>query len=124
MINLTENAAKEIRKIRINEHLDDSVPIRIGVKAGGCSGFTYTFDFDSRKTKFDMEFKSQGMNIIVDKKSLLYINGTIVDWSYNLANRGLVFNNPCAKGSCGCSTSFIFEPELKEKDVPILQFKF
>ncbi len=124
MITLTKNAAKEIRKIKNSESLEDNVPIRIGVKAGGCSGFTYTFDFDSRKTRFDIEFQSQEMTILVDKKSHLYIDGTSIDWSYNLADYGLRFTNPAAKGSCGCSTSFIFDPSLKETDVPVLDIQF
>ena len=122
MIQLTEAAAKEIRKIREEGNLGDDVPIRIGIKGGGCSGFTYTFDFDSKKSRFDLEFESQGMTILVDKKSHLYIDGTEVDWSYSLMDRGLKFTNPSAKGSCGCGTSFIYEPRESEKDLPTLQF--
>ena len=59
MITLTENAAKEIRKIMQEQQLEENVFIRVGVKGGGCSGFTYTFDFDARKTRFDLDFESQ-----------------------------------------------------------------
>ena len=89
---------------------------RVGVKGGGCSGFTYTVDFDSRKTKFDLEFESHGLTCVVDKKSHLYIKDTEIDWSYGLMDRGLKFNNPSAKGSCGCKTSFMFEPPEQEED--------
>lgn len=123
MIELTEAAAKEIRKIKTEEGLGDEVPIRIGIKAGGCSGFTYTFNFDTRQTKFDLEFESQGMHIVVDKKSHLYIDGTVVDWSYSLMDRGLKFTNPNAKGSCGCGTSFIYEPQQSATDLPVFELK-
>ena len=109
MITLTKNAAKEIQKVMNENDLNNDVCIRVGVKGGGCSGFTYTLDFDSKKTKFDLEFESQKLRILVDKKSHLYIKGTEIDWSYGLMDRGLKFNNPSAKGSCGCKTSFMFE---------------
>ena len=122
MITLTEAAAREIRKIKADENLGDDVPVRIGVKAGGCSGFTYTFEFDGKKSKFDLEFESQGMKILVDRKSHLYIDGTEVDWSNSLIDRGLRFTNPSAKGSCGCGTSFIYEPKAKENTLPTFEF--
>jgi iron-sulfur cluster assembly protein len=123
MIHLTEAAAKEIRKIKAEEGLAQDVPIRIGIKGGGCSGFTYTFDFDSKKGRFDLEYESQGLKVLVDKKSHLYIDGTEVDWSYSLMDRGLKFTNPQAKGSCGCGTSFIYEPKETGKDVPVFELK-
>jgi iron-sulfur cluster assembly protein len=122
VITLTENAAKEIRKVKAENGLGDDVPVRIGIKGGGCSGFTYTFDFDSKKSKFDLEFESNGMKVLVDKKSHLYIDGTEIDWSYSLMDRGLKFKNPSAKGSCGCGTSFIYEPKEQEQSLPTLQF--
>ena len=73
MISLTENAAKEIRKIMANNDLTKDVAVRVGVKGGGCSGLTYTFDFESQKSRFDLEFESEGLKIIVDKKSNLYV---------------------------------------------------
>jgi len=115
MITLTENAAKEIHKIMQENEVSDDVCLRVGIKGGGCSGFTYTLDFDSKKTKFDLEFESQDLKILVDKKSHLYIKDTEIDWSYGLMDRGLKFNNPSAKGSCGCKTSFMFEPPEQEE---------
>ena len=117
MISLTENAAKEIRKIMANNDLTDDVAVRVGVKGGGCSGLTYTFDFESRKSRFDLEFESEGLKIIVDKKSNLYIKDTIIDWSYNLMDRGLRFNNPMAKSSCGCKTSFMFDASEQDENI-------
>jgi len=92
--------------------------ISIGVKGGGCSGFTYTVDFESRKGKFDLEFESFGLGILVDKKSHLYIKDTEIDWSDNLNDRGLKFNNPSAKGSCGCRTSFMHEHKEENGHIP------
>ena len=123
MIHLTEASAKEIRKIKSEENLGDDVPVRIGIKGGGCSGFTYTFEFDAQKGRFDLEFESEGMKILVDKKSHLYIDGTVVDWSYNLMDRGLKFTNPNAKGSCGCGTSFIYEPKETAENLPTFELK-
>ena len=119
MITLTKNAAKEIQKVMRENDLNIDVCIRVGVKGGGCSGFTYTLDFDSKKTKFDLEFESQKLKILVDKKSHLYIKGTEIDWSYGLMDMGLKFNNTSAKGSCGCKTSFMFEqPEQDDEFKP------
>ena len=70
----TENASKEIRKIMVRDGLNPKeTAVRMGVKGGGCSGFTYTLDFDDRKRKFDLQFESNGVTILVDKKSNLYI---------------------------------------------------
>jgi iron-sulfur cluster assembly protein len=93
------------------QKVSDDTRVRVGVKGGGCSGFTYTVDFDSRKGKFDLEFESFGLSILVDKKSHLYIKDTEIDWSNDLNDRGLKFNNPSAKGSCGCRTSFMYDNE-------------
>ena len=121
MIHLTETAAKEIKKSQDENGLGDDVPIRIGIKGGGCGGFTYTFEFDGNKGKFDLEFESQGIKILVDKKSHIYIDGTEIDWSNSLIDRGLKFTNPSARGSCGCGTSFIYEPKEEKKELPTFQ---
>ena len=112
----TESAAKEIKKIMLRDGLSpETHAVRMGVKGGGCSGLTYTLDFDDRQRKFDLAYPSQGLTILVDKKSNLYISETEIDWSYDLMDRGLKFNNPHAKGSCGCKTSFMIDmPEVKE----------
>ena len=113
----THSAAKEITKIMIRDGLSpESHAVRMGVKGGGCSGLTYTLDFDNKKRKFDLVYESEGLTILVDKKSNLYIGETEIDWSYNLMDRGLKFNNTHAKGSCGCRTSFMIDiPEQEEK---------
>ena len=109
MISFTEKAASKVLSIMDQQKVTDDTRVRVGVKGGGCSGFTYTVDFDTRKGKFDLEFESFGLNVLVDKKSHLYIKGTKIDWSNELNDRGLKFNNPAAKGSCGCRTSFMYE---------------
>ena len=109
MISFTEKAADKILSIMKDQEVFDETKIRVGVKGGGCSGFTYTVDFDSRKSKFDLEFESFGLSVLVDKKSHLYIKDTEIDWSNDLNDRGLKFNNPSAKGTCGCRTSFMYE---------------
>lgn len=112
----TESAVTEIIKIMLRDGLSpDTHAIRMGVKGGGCSGMTYTLEFDHMQRKFDLTYSSNGLNILVDKKSNLYIGKTEVDWSYGLMDRGLKFNNPSAKGSCGCKTSFMIDiPETPE----------
>ena len=116
MISFTEKAANKILNIMKEEKVSDDTVVRVGVKGGGCSGFTYTVDFESRKGKFDLEFESFGLGILVDKKSHLYIKDTEIDWSDNLNDRGLKFNNPSAKGSCGCRTSFMHEHKETKND--------
>ena len=113
----TTSAAKEIEKIMTRDGLNpEETAVRMGVKGGGCSGLTYTLDFDNKKRKFDLVYESEGLTILVDKKSNLYIGETEIDWSYNLMDRGLKFNNPHAKGSCGCKTSFMFDSPQQEED--------
>ena len=90
--------------------------VRFGVKAGGCSGFTYTIDFDNRPRKFDLKFESCGINVLVDKKSHLYIKETTIGWSNELQDKGFKFDNPHAKGACGCRTSFQIDMELINKN--------
>lgn len=116
MITFTEKAANKVLNIMQEQNVSDDTVVRVGVKGGGCSGFTYTVDFESRKGKFDLEFKSFGLGILCDKKSHIYINNTEIDWSDNLNDRGLKFNNPSAKGSCGCRTSFMYDHNTEEKN--------
>ncbi len=113
MIELTEKSANKIREVLKEQGVVDDVMLRVGIKAGGCSGFTYVLDLDSKPHKFDKLFESHGVNILCDKKSFLYLKDMVIDWSDNLMNRGFVFNNPKAKSSCGCKTSFL--PDRNEE---------
>ncbi len=102
---LTEESA-DVLLSYMNEEKPVPEFVRFGVKAGGCSGFTYTIGFDNRSRKFDLEFESCGIKLLVDKKSHLYVKETIIGWSNELQDKGFQFDNPHAKGACGCKTSF------------------
>lgn len=80
--------------------------IRVGVKSGGCSGLEYVLRFDNEKTDADQIFEDNGIKIIVDKKSILYLAGTILEYSGGLNGKGFIFNNPNANRTCGCGESF------------------
>ena len=116
-IYLTEASAKILSGVM---QVEKSSPeyVRFGVKAGGCSGFTYTIDFDNRPRKFDLEFKSCGINVLVDKKSHLYIKETTIGWSNELQDKGFKFDNPHAKGACGCRTSFQIDIDSAVEKTP------
>jgi iron-sulfur cluster assembly protein len=112
MIELTDTAAKEIKDIIAQQaeagDLDPSKTyLRVGVKGGGCSGFTYMLDLiEDVPTDNDEVLDSQGIRVIVDNKSLLYLEGVSIDFKDEVMGRGFVFNNPNASGTCGCGSSF------------------
>lgn len=105
-ITLTERAAQEIDKIKQQNELADDVCLRIGIKGGGCSGFSYVLDITDAPAEGDEVFESHGVRIVVDPKSYLYLSGTEVDYKDGIMDRGFVFKNPNATGSCGCGASF------------------
>ncbi len=104
---LTETAAREVRSIVEQQELDaDKVRLRVGVKGGGCSGFSYLLDLTETQKDSDEVFEQHGIKIIVDPKSMLYLGGVTVDFKDEIMGRGFVFNNPNATSSCGCGSSF------------------
>lgn len=104
---LTETAAREIKTIIQQQELDaDKVRLRVGVKGGGCSGFSYVLDLTESQKETDEMFEQHGVKIIADPKSMLYLNGTTVDFKDEIMGRGFVFTNPNATTSCGCGSSF------------------
>ncbi|MGV6813414.1 MAG: iron-sulfur cluster insertion protein ErpA [Phycisphaerales bacterium] len=104
---LTELAAKEVKTIVEAQELDaEKVCLRVGVKGGGCSGFSYLLDLTETQKDTDEVFVQHGIKIIIDPKSLLYLNGVTVDFKDEIMGRGFVFNNPNATSSCGCGSSF------------------
>lgn len=104
---LSESAAREIRNIITAQELDAAkVCLRVGVKGGGCSGFSYVLDLTETRKETDEIFEQHGIRIICDPKSLLYLNGTTVDFRDEIMGRGFVFGNPNATSSCGCGSSF------------------
>ena len=80
--------------------------IRVGVKSGGCSGLEYVLKFDNEKSDADQVFEDNGIKVIIDKKSMLYLAGTVLEYSGGLNGKGFVFNNPNANRTCGCGESF------------------
>ena len=106
-LTLTETAAREIKTIIKQQELDaDNVRLRVGVKGGGCSGFSYLLDLTEQQRDTDEIFDEHGIKVVCDPKSLLYLNGTTVDFKDELMGRGFVFNNPNASTTCGCGSSF------------------
>ena len=104
---LTELAADEIRGIIAKQELDlEKVRLRVGVKGGGCSGFSYLLDLTETQKDSDEMFEQHGIKVIVDPKSMLYLSGVTVDFKDEIMGRGFVFNNPNATSSCGCGSSF------------------
>ena len=105
MIQITETAAKKIQTLMAKQGIDDG-GLRVGVKGGGCSGLSYTFAWEKEPRVGDEVFEGHGAKIYVDRKSLLFLNGTTLDYDTALLSRGFVFNNPNAKQTCGCGSSF------------------
>lgn len=102
---LTERAANQIQKIRSDENIPHDQYLRVGVKGGGCSGMSYILGFD-HKNDFDMELDRTGIQVIVDKRHVIYLGGTVVDFKDGLDARGFTFENPRAASTCGCGSSF------------------
>lgn len=104
---LSETAAREIKSIIEQQELDaEKIRLRVGVKGGGCSGFSYVLDLTENAKETDEVFVQHGITIICDPKSMLYLGGTTVDFKDEIMGRGFVFNNPNANSSCGCGSSF------------------
>lgn len=106
MISVTENAKKHAEELMKIEGRDPDTFIRVGVEGGGCSGLSYKLEFDNVTKQGDNVFEDNGVKVVVDKKSLLYIVGTELDYSGGLNGKGFVFNNPNATRTCGCGESF------------------
>jgi iron-sulfur cluster assembly protein len=106
VISVTDRAAKEVSRIIDEQKLPDATVLRVGVKGGGCSGFSYTLGFDDNVSEVDQIFEINGVKVAVDPKSFLYLNGTQIDFEESLMGRGFKFGNPNAAKSCGCGDSF------------------
>ena len=105
-INITDKAAKQIKQIMQENNIPENYALRVSVKGGGCSGFTYNLGFDGEEKDGDTSFKENGINIVVDGKSLFYLMGMELDFSDGLNGKGFIFNNPNATKTCGCGKSF------------------
>lgn len=106
MIQVTDKAKDQIIALRQKEGYTEDYQIRVAVKGGGCSGLMYDLDFDNEKHENDQVFEDKGIKISVDKKSLLYLVGTVLDFSDGLNGKGFQFVNPNASRTCGCGESF------------------
>ncbi len=107
MIKVSESAVKKARTLMEEEgkSLTEAF-IRVGVKGGGCSGLSYDLSFDTEMKEDDKVFEDNGMKVVVDKKSFLYLIGTELDYSGGLNGKGFIFKNPNANRTCGCGESF------------------
>jgi iron-sulfur cluster assembly accessory protein len=109
MIEITASAAAQIRRMLAKRQADET-GLRIGVKAGGCSGFEYTFAWERAPRDTDVVFEGpEGARVFVDPRSLRLLDGTVLDYDTSLLSKGFVFNNPHAKSTCGCGASFSAE---------------
>lgn len=107
MIQVSENASKQIVKLRTKHNLPPEGGLRVGVKAGGCSGFEYVFAWEAAPRAGDRVFEGAGgARVFVDPKSLRLLAGTVLDYDTSLLSRGFVLANPNAKHTCGCGQSF------------------
>ena len=106
MIQVSSSAAEHIGYLRKREKIAGQIPLRISVKEGGCSGFSYKLDFDKSQKETDKVFSSNGVTLVIEGRSLLYLMGTTLDFDGGLNGKGFVFSNPNAKDTCGCGFSF------------------
>jgi iron-sulfur cluster assembly protein len=105
-VTLSEAAIKQVKELKKAQNLGDEVFLRMGVRGGGCSGMSYALEFDTEKTPHDRVFEIDGITVVVDTKSYLYLNGTTLDYVQQGLTGGFTFVNPNAKSTCGCGTSF------------------
>jgi iron-sulfur cluster assembly protein len=106
MITVTENAASQIQKLLVKQQMADG-GLRVGVKAGGCSGFEYVFEWETAPAEKDLVFDGPGgVRVWIDPRSHRLLDGTTLDYDSELLSKGFVFHNPNAKSTCGCGSSF------------------
>lgn len=107
MIKVSETAKQRVMALMAEGGFDANKDyVRVGVKSGGCSGLSYELNFDKKITETDKIFEDNAVRIVVDKKSFLYLVGTVLEYSGGLNGKGFVFNNPNAQRTCGCGESF------------------
>ena len=113
MLFVADSAKEKIRQIRQEEGLSDEFFIRVSVTSGGCSGLTYQMDFDNESKPNDQVFEDNGVRVVTDLKSFLYLCNTTLEFSGGLNGKGFYFNNPNAARTCGCGESFSLNESAK-----------
>lgn len=106
MISVSEKAASHVHSIMAEKQVPSDYHLRVSVVGGGCSGLSYSLAFDNEMKDGDEKITENGVSLVVDGKSLLYLAGTVLDFSDGLNGKGFVFNNPNASRTCGCGESF------------------
>ncbi len=105
-VQLTENAVRRLKAVLAKHGDAPEVRIRVGVRGGGCHGLTYVIDVDTRVTDKDDLYEVEGVPLVIDRKSRQFLEGTVIDYSFQNLLAGFTFHNPNAERSCGCGTSF------------------
>lgn len=105
MITVSDNAVVKIKDI-LNAEQKSNGYIRVGIKGGGCSGFTYVLDIEESQKENDQVLDYGGVKVLIDSKSMVYLAGTELDYTDGLNGAGFVFTNPNAQRTCGCGNSF------------------
>lgn len=106
MITVSEKAKSRIQDLKKESHFTDDYFLRVGVESGGCSGLSYKLDFENTLKPGDEVIEFEGVKVVTDKKSVLYLFGTELDFSDGLNGKGFTFNNPNATRTCSCGESF------------------
>ena len=106
MLFVADSAKEKIQELKGSEALDESYFVRVSVTSGGCSGLSYTMDFDNEHQTDDQVFEDNGVKVVTDLKSFLYLCNTTLEFSGGLNGKGFYFNNPNASRTCGCGESF------------------
>lgn len=105
-VSLTETAITQVKELLRAQNLPETTVLRMGVRGGGCSGLSYLLEFDTEAGPHDKTFEVDGIRVVCDKKSYIYLNGTTLDYVRQGLTGGFTFLNPNAKSSCGCGSSF------------------
>lgn len=106
MLFVADSAKEKIAELMSNSDLDSDFFVRVSVTSGGCSGLTYNLDFDNESQENDQIFEDNGVKVVTDLKSFLYLCNTTLEFSGGLEGKGFYFNNPNASRTCGCGESF------------------
>jgi iron-sulfur cluster assembly protein len=105
-LTLSEAAVSQVKQLKETQNLSGDVFLRMGVKGGGCSGMSYSLEFDTELGPHDKQFDIDGIKVVCDRKSYLYLTGVTLDYVKQGLTGGFTFVNPQAKSTCGCGTSF------------------